>query len=327
MKTAASLTALLLILTHQTVTAGAYEDWPSWRGPSRNNVAPGNQSPPTSWSENENIVWKSEVPGRGHASPVMVGNRIFLATAEDEKQIQSVVCFRKDNGKKLWQTTVNEGNFPAQIHRNNTHASQTIACSGDRIFVTFHNNGGVQLTSLDFDGNLKWQKFTGNFKTPFPFGYGSSPCLFGNTVIVLSDMVDEGYLAAYDQKTGDEVWRTKRGQTASFATPIVGKINGEDQIIVSGTDVRGYNPETGKELWYVDCPWKTTCGTLVWDGDTIFVGGGFPARISLAVSASKKRILWQVPVAVYEQSLIFKDGFVYAHADSGAAYCWRGSRR
>ena len=132
-------------------------------------------------------------------------------------------------------------------------------------------------------------------------------------------------MAAFNQKSGDEVWRTKRGEAGSFGTPIVGKVNDKDQLILSGTNVASYDPATGKELWTVDCPWQTTCGTLVWEGDTVFVGGGFPARVSLAVSASKKKIIWQKPIPVYEQSLIVKDGYVYAHSGTGAAYCWRGS--
>ena len=323
MKRFASLLALLSIFGLLDF-ASAIDDWPIWRGPNRNNVAPGNQMPPTKWDEKTNVIWKAEVPGRGHASPVMVGNKIFLATAEKKEQIQSVVCYSKDEGKQLWQTKVNQGNFSRRIHGNNTHASQTIVCGQDQLFVVFNNHSSIQLAALDFDGNLKWQKKTGDYRPLRPFGYGSSPCLYKNLVIVLSDTRGNGYIAAFDQQTGEEVWRTARGETGSYATPIVGKINGQDQLIVSGTNVSSYNPATGKKLWKVDCPWETTCGTLVWDGDLVFVGGGYPARVSLAVSASKQNIVWQKPIPVYEQSLIVKDGYVFAHADTGVAYCWRG---
>ena len=311
-------------LTGLTGLTGMAQDWPAWRGPNRNNVAPGDQKPPTNWDDETNVVWKAEVPGRGHASPTIVGDKIFLATAEQDGQKQSVVCLDKKTGKQLWQTTVNEGGFEPRIHPNNTHASQTIACTDDRVYVVFNNNGGIQLAALDFDGKLLWERVTGPFKGQFPFGFGSSPCIYKDMVIVLSDCTSIGFLAAYD-KDGKEVWRTKRGQTTSYATPIVATIEGKDQIVMSGADVRSYDPMTGDELWDVPCPWRATCGTLVWEGDTVFVGGGFPARGSLAVSASTKEILWQVPVPVYEQSLIIKDGYVYAHADSGAAYCWRAS--
>ena len=300
------------------------DDWPVWRGPNRNNVAPDNQKPPLNWDAQTNVIWKTKVPGRGHASPIIVGDKIFLATAIQESQTQSVVCFDKNSGKQIWQTMVNQGGFEPKIHRNNTHASQTIACTNNRIFAVFNNNGGIQLAALDFDGKLLWEKMTGPFKGPFPFGFGTSPCLYKNLVIVLSDCEGVGFLAAYDQD-GNEVWRTKRGETVSYATPIVADIGGKAQIIVSGTDVSAYDPMTGKELWDVPCPWKSTCGTVVWEGDTVFVGGGYPAKISLAVSASNKNIIWQRPVAVYEQSLVVKNGYVYAHSDNGAAYCWRAT--
>ena len=323
MKTFASSMALLLLFNLVNFSS-AVDDWPIWRGPNRNNVAPSNQTPPTQWDEKTNVIWKAEVPGRGHASPVMVGNKIFLATAEEDKQIQSVVCYSKDEGKQLWQTKINQGNFSRRIHRNNTHASQTIACSQNQLFVVFNNNSSIQLAALDFDGNLKWQKKTGAYRPMRSFGYGSSPCLYKDLVIVLSDTRGSGYIAAFNQQTGEEVWRTGRGEAGSYATPIVGEINGQDQLIVSSTNVSAYDPATGKRLWKVDCPWETTCGTLVWDGDMVFVGGGYPARVSLAVSASKQKIIWQKPIPVYEQSLIVKDGYVYAHADTGVAYCWRG---
>ncbi len=301
------------------------DDWPVWRGPNRNNIAAENQTPPTNWDEQSNIIWKTEVPGRGHSSPIIVGDRIFLATAEEDSQTQSVICFDRKTGSRLWQTTVNEGGLESRIHPNNTHASQTIVTQGDKLFVVFNNHGGVQLAALDADGKLLWEKTTGPFVPKYPFGFGSSPCLYKNLVIVMSDYPKEGYLAAYDQSNGSEVWRTRRGRTSSYGTPIVAEVAGRDQLIVSGSDIAGYDPATGEELWTVPGPWQTTCGTLVWDGDVVFAGGGFPAQATLAVSVPQKKILWQKPVKVYEQSLIVHDGYVYAHADIGVAYCWRAS--
>lgn len=301
------------------------EDWPAWRGPNRNNIAPGNQTPPTAWDEEKNVIWKTEIPGRGHASPVVVGDKILLATAETDDKTQSVVCVDKKSGEQLWKTLVNEGGFKSKIHRNNSYASQTIACSENRAFVVFQNNDNIQLAALDFDGKLLWSRQLGPYvETRASFGYGTSPCVHNNLCIVLCDCTQGGYLTAYDEE-GKEVWRTARGQTVSYASPVVATIGGKDQVVMSGSEVRSYDPMTGEELWAVDCPWKSTCGTVVSDGDFVFAGGGFPARVSVAVSAAEKKVLWQVPVPVYEQSAIIKDGYVYAHADNGAAYCWRAS--
>ena len=301
------------------------EDWPAWRGPNRNNVAPGNQTPPTSWDEEKNVLWKTEIPGRGHASPVIVGDKIFLATADVDEKTQSVVCVDKKSGKQLWETVVNEGGFKKRIHGNNTYASPTMACTEKQAYVVFHNNDNIQLASLDFDGKLLWSRKLGPYtETRTSFGYGTSPCVYKNLCIVLSDFTGGGFLTAYDQD-GKEVWRTKRGESTSWSTPVVATIDGKDQVVISSTDVRSYDPMTGEQLWGVECPWQSTCGTLVWNDDIVFAGGGFPARVSVAVSPKEKKIAWQIPVSVYEQSPVIKDGYIYAHADSGAAYCWRAS--
>lgn len=317
---------MMLQLGVSIQTSHGFEDWPVWRGPNRNGTAASNQTPPTKWDESTNIIWKAEVPGRGHSSPIIVGDRIFLSTAEDDSQIQSVLCYDRETGRKLWQTTVNEGGFEKRIHANNTHASSTIVTSDDRLFVVFNNNGGVQLAALDFAGKLLWEKTTGKFIPKYPFGFGTSPCIYNNLVIVMSDYPREGFIAAYDQSSGDEVWRTKRGQTSSYASPIVANIAGQDQLIVSGSDVRSYDPATGKELWDVPIPtWDVTCATLVWLGDTVFASGGFPNPGTYAVSVTDHSILWQNQIKAYEQSLLAHDGYLYCHSDRGIAFCWRAS--
>ena len=301
------------------------DDWPAWRGPDKNNVAASYQLPATQWSTDKNVIWKATVPGMGHCSPVIVGNKLFLSTAVKDTETQSVLCFDKTTGQQLWQTKLNQGGFVKQIHANNTHASPTIATSDGRLFVVLNNHRSVQLSALDFEGKILWQKNTGPFIPKFPFGFGSSPCVYKDLVIVLSDYPQDGFVAAYRQSDGKEMWRTKRGNTSSFATPIVANINGQDQLLISGSAVRGYDPATGKELWSVNGPWQVTCGTPVWDGDLVFVSGGFPVRATVAVSASQGKIVWQNQVKAYEQSLLAHNGYVYCHADSGAAYCWRAS--
>src|SRR5579872_6317670 len=95
-------------------------DWPWWRGPTRNGIAAPNQQPPTRWAETKNILWKSAVPGRGHGSPVVCGNRVFLQTAQLESEIQSVLCFERHTGKQLWQTPVHKGGLDKDLNEKNT---------------------------------------------------------------------------------------------------------------------------------------------------------------------------------------------------------------
>ncbi len=313
---------LLLVFAASLVVA---EDWPEWRGPNRNSTAP-NQKPPTQWSETQNILWKTEVPGRGHSSPTIVGDKIFLSTAEEANETQSVICFDKQSGKKLWQTKILEGNFVSRIHGNNTHASPTIVTANEKMFVVFNNDQAVFIAALDFDGKRLWQQKTGGYIPKYPFGYGSSPCIHKDLVIVLSDYSKDGFLVAYKQDSGEEAWRTNRGFTSSFASPIVTTINGEDQLLVTGTELRSYNPNTGKENWNVALPqWQVSCGTPVWQGDTIFASGGFPNPGTYAVSASNRNIIWENRVKAYEQSLLAHNGHIYCHSENGVAYCWRAS--
>lgn len=126
----------------------AATDWPWWRGPSRNGIA--SQTPvPTKLSDTENVVWKVPVPGRGHSSPIVVGDRVFLTTADEKEQIHSVLAFDRASGKSVWTTKVNQGKFPAKNHAKNTEASATLACDGDRLFATFYAHDAVLAVALD----------------------------------------------------------------------------------------------------------------------------------------------------------------------------------
>ena len=127
-------------------------DWPWWRGPSRDGVAAADQKPPLKWSEAENVLWKSPIPGRGQGSPIVVGDRIFLATAEVETEIQLVLCFDRRSGKQLWRTAVHRGGFEKKGNAKASHASATIACDGRRLFINFLNAGAVYTTALSIEG-------------------------------------------------------------------------------------------------------------------------------------------------------------------------------
>jgi len=324
MKSKRVLVALttIFLCSVASINTDAQDDWPVWRGPTKNGIAPGNQKPPTEWSMEENVVWKTKVPGRGHASPTIVGNQIFLATADQGEQTQSVVCFDRKSGEQQWTTEVNKGGLP-KLHPNNTHASQTVVTHDKKLFVVFNNNGGVQLAALDFDGKLIWEKKVGDFKPFYQFGYGSSPCIYNDTVIVMSDYLKDGFIAAYKQSDGEEVWKTKRGYASSYATPIVAKVAGKEQLLVTGSGVRSYNPKTGKELWNAECPWEVSCATPVWNGDMVFVSGGYPAKGTLGINAKNGKIVWQNRIKCYEQSMLVKGGHIFAMSDGGVAYCWK----
>ena len=306
-------------------SAVAQDDWQSWRGPTKNGIAAEDQTPPVKWSETENVVWKTKVPGRGHATPIVVGNKIFLATADDQAQTQSVVCFDRASGSQVWQTQINQGAFNPKMHPKNNHASTTIATDGERLFVVFNNHGGVQVAAVDYDGKLLWEKVVGEFKAPFPFGFSTSPIVYDGNVIVTNLNNGEGSgLFAFNGATGDEVWRVDRPAGTSYSTPVIAEVAGEPQLLLSGTKkVFSFNPTNGKENWMANSKWSVSCGIMVWDKDLVFASGGYPDSQTLAINAKTGKMVWENRVKVYEQSMLAHDGYIYAHSDNGALYCWQ----
>jgi outer membrane protein assembly factor BamB len=161
-------------------------------------VAASGQTLPTKWNPSA-AVWKTALPGRGHSSPIVVGQRVLLSTADERQQVQSVICYDRKNGKQLWKTDVNKGGFNPKIHRKNSHASPTVASNGTHVFAVFNNHGNVQVTALTLDGKKVWQEVAGQFMPKqYQFGYAPSPVLYKSTVIVVSDYESNGYIAALD---------------------------------------------------------------------------------------------------------------------------------
>ena len=190
----------------------AENDWPWWRGPSRNGVA--SETPvPTNFSDTENVVWKTPVPGRGHSSPTVVGDRVYLTTADEKAQIHAVLAFDRKTGNQLWKKDVSTGGFPAKNHPKNTEATATIASDGERLFANFYNHDSLQATTLDFDGNILWQKVVGPFRPKmFEYGYAPSPLIYRGTVIYAAEYDGESFIAAFDRKTGEQKWKTARAK-------------------------------------------------------------------------------------------------------------------
>lgn len=302
------------------------DQWSRWRGPQGNGIAALNQEPVTEWSASKNVVWRSDVPGRGHSSPMLVGDKIFLTTAIEDSETHAVLCYDRSSGKQLWKTDVNQGGFPSRIHGKNTYASSTVATDGELVFAVFNHHQKIEVFALDFDGKLKWQKDVGNYKPMYPFGFGASPTVHRDVLLVTNENQDNGGIYALETKTGKQKWMIDRDGLTSYSTPVVAKIDGKEQLLISGGKaVQSYDLESGKVNWSVDAKWIVTCGTLVWDGNMVFASGGYPVQQTVAINAKKGEVVWQNAVKCYEQSMLAYDGYVYAHADNGAVYCWRAS--
>ena len=301
------------------------QDWPVWRGPSGTNIAPTGSSIPTEFSTTKNVLWKTDIPGRGVSSPIVVADKVFLTTADEQAKTQSVICLHRDTGKQLWQTIVHSGSFTPKMHKKNTHATPTPSWDGERLIVSFYNNYKVLLSALSSDGKILWQTDTGEYRDKYQFGYAPSPVLHGSNVIVSSEY-DHGYLAAFDRATGREVWRKPRTGNSSYSSPIIAKAGGQELLVLTGNDkMTAYNPNNGSEIWTTRSISKATCGTVTWEGDLIFGSGGYPKKETVAVHAKTGKVVWRNLDKSYEQSMLATGGYLYTLNDNGIAICWRAS--
>ena len=245
-----ALTALL---------AGTVEDWPSWRGPSRNGVS-GEKNLPVTWSQTDHIAWKLAMPSFSGSTPIVSGNRIFLNVADDLRSRQPVTlylwCVDRDTGAILWQRPLGGGNHQ---ERKQNMSSPSPVTDGSRVWVM---TGTGLLKAFDFSGNELWardiQRDYGRFGQNW--GYGSSPLLYrdGLYVQVLQGMRtrDPSYLLRIDAASGKTVWRVERRTNAqmespdAYTTPALLESGGTAQIVIAGGDVvTGHDPATGAELW------------------------------------------------------------------------------
>lgn len=223
----------------------AQKYWPNWRGPSHQGYVRGTGYPDT-WSDTKNVLWRVPVPGTGNSSPIVWGDRIFMATSYDGGARKAIVAFSRADGKKVWETFAPDA--PAERpHAKNGHASGTPATDGKRIYAYLGNHG---LIALDMKGKQVWHQSLGSFTASH--GTAGSPLLYKDRVIMYQDhRAPEGsFIAAFNAATGKPMWRTPRKENTGWGTPIAIRAGDRDEIVVSSQyRVYGYDPDTGKELW------------------------------------------------------------------------------
>ncbi|MCA9216515.1 MAG: PQQ-binding-like beta-propeller repeat protein [Planctomycetales bacterium] len=299
-------------------------DWPWWRGAHRNGIANSNQSPPTTWSDSENIAWQVKVPGRGHGSPTVWGDKVFLATAEHDEDLQSVVCHDRSTGKRLWKTVVHKNGIAKKANKKASQASASVACDGERVYITFISHDAVFATALTMDGKQVWQEKITDYV--IHQGYGSSPTVFKSLLLVTADTKVGGAFAGLDRKTGEIVWRRERPKFPNYMSPVVYHLSGKDQLVVSGCDlVTSLNPLTGETLWEIAGATTECVATTVTDGELIYTSGGYPENhVSAVKTDGSGEVVWKTNNRVYVPSMVVHEGFIYAVLDAGVAACWDG---
>ncbi len=305
------------------------DDWPQWRGSDGNNHAAEGTEIPLRWNleRNENVRWKAKLPGRGHSTPIVVGDGIYMTSADNESQEQTLIKVQRDTGLVVDRWVLHTGTLPSRIHRNNSHASPSPAFDGENIYVSFYTDDAIWVTAVTPGGRILWKRKVSEFKpTMFQFGYGASPIIEDGLVIVAAeyDGKDSG-LYAINARTGKRVWKVDRPVNLNFATPIVATIASQRQVLLSGGKmITAYDPQTGKLLWKVDSSTEAICGTTVWDDRRILISGGNPIAGTWCVSGDgSERLLWEKRVKCYEQSLLTIKNYVFAVSDSGVVHCWR----
>ena len=297
-------------------------DWPWWRGPERNGVAYPAQDPPTEWSATQNVAWKSPIPGRGHSSPTVVGPHVYLATADDEAGTQSVLCFDRATGKQLWQTEVHRGGLMRKNEKS-TAASSTVACDGERVFISFANSDAVYVTALSVAGQQLWQTKIADYK--IHQGYGASPALYQSLVLAAADSHAGGVVVALDRQSGSIVWKHDRPKEPNYTSPIILNVAGRDQLFMTGCNLfSSFDPLSGKSLWEVKGATTECVTSTVTDGQRVFCSGGYPKNHLAAVLADGSgKFVWETRDRVYVPSLLARDGHLFGVLDAGVAACWK----
>lgn len=300
------------------------QDWPWWRGPARNGTAHSEQSPPMKFNPTENLVWKAEVPGRGYGSPIVYGGRVLLATADEESGSQSVMCFDRASGEVMWHTPVHAS---GGMRKNNkaTLASSTPACDGQLVFINFPNDDALITSALTLDGELAWQRRISSYVVHQ--GYGSSPALYQNLVIVSADNKGGGAVAALERSSGEVVWKRERPQKPNYPSPILLHAAGNDQLVMVGCDqVVSYDPLTGETNWETEGATTECVTSTLTDGKLVFTSGGYPENHMSAIHADGSgKLAWKNDSRLYVPSLVTKDGYLYGVLDAGIAVCWEAA--
>lgn len=360
MKTSSKLRVLLVITLLSSfalaaTTAGA-ANWPQWRGPGGLGVS-AEKNIPTEWSATKNIKWKTAIPGRGHSSPVVWGNKIFLTTAiegpvvpgakavkhvlegdkeflhpdsigADRKHTFKVIALNADTGKILWEQTAFEGTPYDNRHRKSSYAASTPATDGKFVFAFFGTEG---LFAYEMNGKLAWKADLGKLGT-VGMGTGTSPIVFENLVIVQADeeLGKASFIVALDKKTGKEIWRSPRKVQVSWATPILVSTAKRTELITSGTEaIIAYDPATGKELWRHKGVESNAIPSPVANQELAFLSAGFPAKIAMAIRLGASGDLTDTPNVVwkytkgtaYVPSPILYGDYLYLTTDRGILTC------
>ncbi|MEM9659059.1 MAG: PQQ-binding-like beta-propeller repeat protein, partial [Planctomycetota bacterium] len=339
------------------------EDWPQFRGANASGVASG-EAPPASWdiSASRNIAWKTEIPGLGFASPIICRNQVVIVTAvgaEAEPSLRTglygdvksvddegphswdVYSLSLRTGRVLWKRTLHSGSPTMKRHTKSSHANATPATDGTRLIVNLASEG---LYCLDLCGNLCWKTDLGSldsgyYRTPAAqWGYASSPIVFEDMAIVLADVQEGSFLAAFEVRSGRELWRTKRQDVPTWGTPTIVQGPDSNELVVNGyRQSGGYEPRTGRELWTLSGGGDIPVPTPVVGHGLVYLSSSHGVSKPLRairpgargdispkkVEDESKHIAWTQPKdGIYIQTPLVYGPHLYACRNNGVLSCY-----
>jgi outer membrane protein assembly factor BamB len=357
--------ACTLTLTLAIVATASAQNWPSFRGPDASGIG-ADGTPPITWdtATGRNVAWSTPIPGLGHSSPIVWGDRVFVTSAvtlpgpaaagraptgadddvalHEQRLVASsapqawrLYCLDRRTGRILWERTAHEGVPKVKRHAKASQASATPATDGVHVVAMMGSEG---LYAYTMDGELLWAKDLGRLDVGFvddhdvEWGPASSPVIDDGRVIVQNDRHADSYVAAFDVETGREAWRVARDEMPAWSTPLVHR--GTRAVLVTSSPryIRGYDSTSGHERWRIADDTQVKVPTPIVAGNLVIVTGGYPtgARPIMAIEAETGKIAWRLERgSPYTTTPLVYDGILYVCVDNGvlAAYDVRTGKR
>ncbi len=318
----------LLGVTNPTVA----EDWPGWRGPRADGTSL-EKNIPAEWTA-ANVVWKVAVPGVGHASPIVWGDRVVTATAGPDQLDRALVCFDRATGKIVWRQVVAHGPLES-INRENSYASSTPATDGKRVYSTFRVGDDVVIAAHDLvDGKPIWAVRPGTHEGEW--GFANEVVLYKDKVIVDADSKGKSFLIALNRDDGRTLWRVDRSHKGiSYSAPFIREMAGRTQLIQCGDRcVSSFDPDSGEPIWTVDGPSQEFCATPTYSQRTglVYASSSWPKAHLLAIkpdgrgNVTNTHVAWDdTKGAPYIPSMIAAGDFLLTVNPGGTAFCYQAA--
>ncbi|MDA1231015.1 MAG: PQQ-binding-like beta-propeller repeat protein [Planctomycetota bacterium] len=313
-------------------------DWPGFRGPTGQGIS-AETGVPLTWSDTENIAWKTAIPGEGWSSPVIYSDQVFVTSTTDEGRSCYVICLDRRSGEIRWNTKVCEQEVRKKRDEN-SDATPTPTTDGQHVYAVFSSG---KMVAVDFEGTVAWTNHDVNFYGHH--GLAASPILYQDLVIMPYDGSSDGennqvgwkipweqaVLLAVDKATGKVRWRGKRGLSRlGHVTPNVLRENGTDQIVSgAGDTVQGFDPADGRLIWSIYSKGEGVTPSIVVGDGLVFSCSGFEAPTIRVIRAggtgdvTGSHMAWEQTKGVPAlASMLYVKPNIYSVSDTGVVTCF-----